>query len=262
MGASIHFFFSLWGTLMRTIFAVAVLMAFCASAAANPVIGFYTGGDPGEGLDFQGQFAYAINWGSPAPPAPPASGQVIGNATFTNWTSTPGATNVANMDDSGGFVPGTTAADAALKSLVDTGRWADGTNNITSNLTVQPGRQYLLQLIFQEGWNATAPGIRQFNIDVEGVRVATNFDINAITGPQTRNQNAPANNALNERGAFLRYAFTAGDNTANIVLSHGALDNPRIEALTLEIIPEPATVAILGVLLVSCGLATRRWRHC
>ncbi len=54
----------------RFLFAVAVLMAFCASAAANPVIGFYTGGDPGEGLDFQGQFAYAINFGSPAAPRP------------------------------------------------------------------------------------------------------------------------------------------------------------------------------------------------
>jgi hypothetical protein len=246
----------------RFLFAVAVLMAFGASAAANPVIGFYTGGDPGEGLDFQGQFAYAIDFGSPAAPAPPAGGQVIGNATFTNWTSTPGATNTANMDDSGIFQMGTTAADAALKSLVDTGRWADGTNNITSNLNVQAGRQYLLQLIFQEGWNASAPGIRQFHIDVEGVRVATNFDITAATGPQNVNRAAtPAITTPNTRGAFLRYAFTAGDGTANIVLSHGAVDNPRIEALTLEIIPEPATAAMLGVLLVSCGLATRRRRR-
>jgi hypothetical protein len=230
-----------------------VFTAFCATAAANPVIGVYTGGDPGEGLDFQGQFVYALDFGGPMP-----GGQTIGNATFTNWQSTPGATNVANMDDSGGFVPGTTAADAALKSLVDTGRWADGMNNITSNLTVQPGRPYILQLIFQEGWNATAPGIRQFNIDVEGVRLATNFDITAVTGPQTRNQNAPANNALNARGAFLRYSLTAPDNTLNIVLSHGATDNPRIEALTLELVPEPATLAMIGVLLVSGGLVMRR----
>jgi hypothetical protein len=120
-------------------------------------------------------------------------------------------------------------------------------------------------LIFQEGWNATAAGIRQFNIDVEGVRVWDNFDITAITGPQPRNMAAtPQVNVENTRGAFLRYAFTAGtrDTTANIVLSHGAVDNPRLEALTLEIIPEPATVAMLGVLLVSCGLATRRRRCC
>jgi hypothetical protein len=238
---------------MRTLFAVAVLTAFCASAAANPVIGTYSGGDPGEGLDFQGDFAYAIDLGG-------AGGQTIGDATFTSWESTPGATIVANQGDSSGFQMGTTANDAALKSLVDTGRWADGTNNITSNLTVQPGRPYLLQLIFQEGWNATAPGIRQFNIDVEGVRVATDFDINAVTGPQTRNQNDPANNALNTLGAVLSYSLTASDSTLNVVLSHGAVDNPRIEAITLEIIPEPATLVILG-LLVTSGFAVGRRRR-
>ena len=247
----------------RFLFAVAVIMAFCASAVANPVIGTYSGGDPGEGLDFQGQFAYAIDFGSPAAPAPPAGGFTIGNATFTDWAATPGATNVANMDDSGIFQTGTTTADANLKRLVDTGRWADGTNNITSNLTVQPGRQYLLQLIFQEGWNASAAGIRQFHVDVEGTRIATNFDITAATGPQNVNRAAtPAITTPNTRGAVLRYNLTAGDNALNIVLSHGAVDNPRIEALTLEIVPEPATLAILGVLLVSCGLATRRWRYC
>ena len=116
VGGSIFFLTVVGRDLMkRFLFAVAVLMAFCASAAANPVIGFYTGGDPGEGLDFQGQFAYAIDFGSPAAPAPPAGGFTIGNAAFTNWTATPGATNVANMDDSGIFQTGTTTADADLK---------------------------------------------------------------------------------------------------------------------------------------------------
>jgi hypothetical protein len=244
----------------RFLYAVAVLMAFCTSATANPVSGFYTGGDPGEGLDFQGHFAYAIDLANPNM----GGGQTIGNATFTPWQSTPGATIAADSDDSSVFQMGTTAADAALKSVVDTGRWENGaTDNITANLNVQTGRQYLLQLIFQEGWNATAPGIRQFHIDVEGVRVAENFDITAVTGPQPRNMAAtPQVNVENTRGAFLRYRLTAGDPTLNVVLAHGAVDNPRIEALTLEIIPEPATVAILGVLLVSCGVATRRWRRC
>jgi hypothetical protein len=247
-------------SMIRSLFALALLLAFCASAAANPVIGSYTGGDPGEGLDFQGQFAYAIDLAN----ANMGGGQTIGDATFTPWQSTPGATIAADSDDSSVFQMGTTAADAALKSLVDTGRWENGAaDNITANLNVTQGRRYLLQLIFQEGWNATAAGIRQFNIDVEGTRVATNFDITGVTGPQTRNMAAtPQVNVPNNLGAFLRYGFTAGDDQVNVVLSHGAVDNPRIEALTLEIIPEPATVAILGVLLVSCGLATRRWRHC
>jgi hypothetical protein len=97
---------------------------------------------------------------------------------------------------------------------------------------------------------------------VEGVRIATNFDITGVTGPQTRNMAAtPQVNVENQRGAFLRYGVTAGDGELNVVLSHGAVDNPRIEALTLEIIPEPATLAMISLLLVSCGLATRRWRR-
>ena len=247
--------------MIRTLFAIALLMAFSAAAVANPVIGTYSGADPGEGLDFEGNFVYAIDFAD----ANMGGGQTVGDATFTPWHSTPGATNVAQNTDSSVFQAGTTADDAALKSVVDTGRWAGDTNNITSDLTVQPGRQYILQLIFQEGWNATAPGIRQFNIDVEGVRLATDFDITAVTGAQTRNMAAtPQVNVENPLGAFLRYGFTAGarDNTVNIVLSHGAVDNPRIEALTLELVPEPATLATLGVLVVSCGLATRRRRRC
>jgi len=249
--------------MIRTLFAITLLAAFCSFTVANPVIGTYSGGDPGEGLDFQGQFAYAIDFADNNM----GGGQTVGNATFTPWQSTPGATIVAQNTDSGVFQAGTTADDAALKSVVDTGRWADLPNNITADLAVTPGRQYLLQLIFQEGWNATAPGIRQFNIDVEGTRVATNFDITAITGPQTRNMAAtPQVNVENPLGAFLRYQFTAGSRDAvlNIVLSHTTdprIDNPRIEALTLEIVPEPATLATVGVLLVSCGLATRRRRR-
>ncbi len=246
---------------MRTLFAFTLLTAFCSFAAANPVIGTYSGGDPGEGLDFQGQFAYAIDFGSPAAPAPPAGGFTIGNAAFTGWTATPGATNVANSEDSGIFQTGTTTDDAALKRLVDTGRWASGTTNITSDLAVQSGRQYLLQLIFQEGWNASAPGIRQFNIDVEGVRLATNFDITAVTGPHNVNRAAtPPITTPKTLGAVLTYGLTASDNSLNIVLSHGATDNPRIEALTLEIVPEPATLITIG-LLVSSGLALGRRRR-
>jgi hypothetical protein len=244
---------------MRTFLAVVVLASLCASAAANPVIGVYTGGDPGEGLDFQGNFAYAIDFGGAT-----TGGQTIGDAKFTPWsangnspgTGTPGATIGAQNEDSSIFQMGTTPADAALKSVVDTGRWAD-TNpaNITADLTVQTGRQYLLQLIFQEGWNATAPGIRQFNIDVEGLRLATNFDITEVTGPQPLNRSVTPNVLTpNTRGAVLSYAFTATDNQLNVVLSQSPIDNPRIEALTLEIIPEPATLVMLGLLAAS-GLA-------
>ncbi len=55
-------------------------------------IGVFTGGDAGEGLDFEGNFAYAINVGG-------AGGRTVGDATFTDGTevgmrrgTSPGAT--------------------------------------------------------------------------------------------------------------------------------------------------------------------------
>jgi hypothetical protein len=251
---------------MRTLFAVAVFTAFCTSAIADTVIGTYSGGDPGEGLDFQGNFVYAIDIGGAT-----TGGQTIGDATFTPWsangmspgTGTPGATIAAQNEDSSIFQVGTTADDAALKSVVDTGRWGD-TNpaDITADLAVEPGRPYRLQLIFQEGWNASAPGIRQFNIDVEGVRLAENFDITAVTGPQALNRAAtPQVLTPNTLGAVLSHSFTATDNQLNVVLSQSPIDNPRIEALTLELVPEPATLAMIGFLIVSCGFVMRRPRR-
>ena len=41
------------------------LAALTASSAwgATPTVGIFTGGDPGEGLDMQGNFTYAVNVG-------------------------------------------------------------------------------------------------------------------------------------------------------------------------------------------------------
>jgi hypothetical protein len=178
----------------------------------------------------QGDFVYAVDVGMNG-----LGGQTILDATFTAEAATPGASVMSTQQDSAIVEYGNTPSDNQLESLVSTGRWADGTTNITVDLDVDASQQYVLQLMFVEGWNATGPGIRQFNIDVEGVNLATNFDITAITGPQQLNRSAsPPVETPNPRGAVLEYMLTAPDNRLNIVLSHGPVDNPRLEAFTLK----------------------------
>jgi hypothetical protein len=189
----------------------------------------------------QGEFVYAVDVGTAG-----MGGQTILDATFTAEAATPGATVMSTQQDSAIVEYGSTANDEALEALVDTGRWADGTTNITVDMDVDVGQTYVLQLLFVEGWNATAPGIRQFNIDVDGVRLATNFDITEITGPQELNR-APTPQILtpNPEGAVFEYRYTAPDNQTNVVLSHGPVDNPRLEAFTLKFF-DPNTAPIPG----------------
>ena len=226
---------------LKALFGLIAMAAICTPVSANPVIRAFSGGDPGEGLDMEGEFVYAVDVGTAG-----AGMQTILDATFTAEAATPGATVVSTQQDSAIVEFGDSANDNALESLVSTGRWADGTTNITIDLDVDTGQEYVLQLMFVEGWNATGPGIRQFNIDVDGVNLATNFDITSITGPQQLNRGAtPPVETPNPMGAVVEYQFTAPDNVTNIVLSHGAVDNPRIEAFTLRFF-DPNTAPVPG----------------
>jgi hypothetical protein len=230
--------------MLKALVCLIAMAAICTTVGANPVIRAFSGGDPGEGLDMQGEFVYAVDVGDPAVVG--VQEETILDATFTAENATPGVTVASTQFDSAIVEFGNTPNDNQLESLVSTGRWADGTTNITMDLDVDTGQEYVLQLMFVEGWNATAPGIRQFNIDVDGIRLATNFDITSITGPQQLNRGAtPPVETPNPMGAVLEYMYTAPDNTTNIVLSHGATDNPRIEAFTLRFF-DPNTAPVPG----------------
>jgi hypothetical protein len=217
---------------LKALFCLIAAVAVGTTVSANPVMRAFSGADPGEGLDMQGQFVYAIDVGDPNTPL---GGQTVLDATFTSEGATPGATVMSTQIDSALVEFGNTPSDDALESVVSTGRWADGTTNITVDLDVDAGQEYVLQLMFVEGWNATAPGIRQFHIDVDGARLATEFDATALTGPQQLNRAAtPQVLTPNPMGAVFEYKYTAADAVTNIVLSHGAVDNPRLEAVTLK----------------------------
>jgi hypothetical protein len=221
------------------------MAAICTAVSANPVIRAFSGGDPGEGLDMEGAFVYAVDVGDPATTL---GGQTILDATFTSEGATPGATVMSNNIDSAIVEFGNTPDDNALESLVSTGRWAGGaaTDDLTVDLDVDPGQTYVLQLMFVEGWNSTAVDIRRFDIDVEGVNLATDFDITSVTGPQQLNRAVtPQVLTPNPMGAVFEYMLTAADNEINVVLSHGASDNPRLEAFTLKFF-DPNAVPVPG----------------
>ena len=99
--------------------------------------------------------------------------------------------------------------------------------------------------------------LRIGRVVVEGETLATNFDITAVAGTQNVVDGAGESFA----GAVIQHRFIAGDDVLNVALTHGAVDNPRFEALTVEIIPEPGSLVLM--LTAALGLLSlRRRRRC
>jgi hypothetical protein len=215
-----------------------------APAPQNTVLagslGVFTGGDAGEGLDMQGDFAYAINVGGPGD-------LMVGDAAFTDGSiagmeagSSPGATiNVANeIPDWHAPEYGDSANDEALEGITASIRW-NTPPGVTVDLEVDPGTPYKLQLLFAE--NCCDRG---FDILVEGELSVDNFNV-----PLT--QDGIANTA---QGAVFSQTLVAQDDLLNIALG-GANpwapdNNPILNGVTLEVVPEPS-----GLVLALIGLA-------
>jgi len=234
---------------MKFLKAALVGLTITLSSAANAGLittGTFTGGDTGEGLDFSGNFEYAVN-------VLGTGGGTIGDATFTNDSASgihiSAQNQIANWH---GANYGNTANDNALENVMRSIRWSGaGTDVVTvalDNLTI--GNTYSLQLLFAESCCN-----RGFDISVEGSQIVDNFSAYSLQGSTN-------NTSL---GAFARYEFTAQDATLNIALGGAASgypdNNPILNGLTLEnttsvSVPEPSTFAILALGLI--GLVSRR----
>ncbi len=189
--------------------------------------GVFTGSDPGEGLDLQGDFVYAVNVGSGVP-----VGQVIGDATFTA-DNAPGVSVSAqhqiptwlgpNFDNGDGGTSG--GAEGPLEQVMRSIRWSANPNDVTVDLTLGNlaiGQAYKLQMMYAE-----ACCNRAFDILAEGEMVYDEFNPGAIAGI----------NGAPTQGAVFTYTFIAGDDTLNLFLGDGtsAPDmSPILNALTLE----------------------------
>ncbi len=211
-------------------------------------IGTFTGGDPGEGLDLSGEFAYAINVGGPG-------GSVVEDATFTDGSiagmdggSSPGATITVANEIVDWHAPeyGDSANDDGLETVMQSIRW-NNPPGVEVNLDVTPGQEYKLQLLFAEQCCD-----RGFDITVEDELVVDNFNVQVT-------QEGMGNTS---QGVFYTKSFVAGDDVLNILLGGvnplASDNNPILNGVTLEVVPEPSSLVLtlLGLLGVA-GLRRR-----
>ena len=227
---------------LRAVLCGALLIPATSAGAA---VGTYTGGDVGEGLDLDGTFAYAVKVQENAEDAP----VTIRDAVFTPDSTTPGVTLTGWASHIANWVGpnyGASANDQALATVVDTIRHVGtlpGTGSI--DLAVTQGVTYKLQMMYQEGCCN-----RGFDIFVEGANAQDNFSTGPINGAPTS-------------GTVFTHTFTAGDAIADIDLVGVAGEfpdtNPTLFAFTLEVVPEPTALGLLGAGALG-ALARRRSR--
>jgi hypothetical protein len=211
------------------------------------IVGQFTGGDPGEGLDLTGQFLYAFSVG----PDTAAAGQA-GDASFGLDTDS-GITVTAGNNILNWHAPnyGDSPNDDALETVMRSIRWANAATVMPAldvdldNLEV--GRRYKLQLLFAEqccqgrGFDVFIRPVPQDNpfalFDIATDRMlAHNFNPAAVQGG--------AGNT--KAGAFISYEFVAQDTMLHIVLD-GRMASPLLtdhnailNGVTLALVDEGA----------------------
>ena len=114
---------------------------------------------------------------------------------------------------------------------------------------LEAGAIYQVQLLFAEGCCN-----RGFDVSIEGMLVGNDFSPLAVQGGSV------GDNVFT--GVVLSHVFLAADDTLNIALNGAGTPypdkNPIIQGFTLELVPEPTSLALLG--LGAVALVRRRRR--
>lgn len=198
-------------------------------------------------LDFSGNFVYAVTTRDDA------DGLTIGDAVFTSdpnglTGAISGHRDIQNWGGPYTFSGSVNPADdinlgVALDAIEWSAAFASEDMLITlENLT--PGAEYKLQLLFAEGGGTTD---RYVDVVVDGVLVEDEFN---------------SGNALVDPRLAVVHTFFASDSTVFINFPTASTPGDHTEtinALTLELVPEPTSAALLG--LAGIVLAARRRRR-
>ncbi len=194
------------------------LAALTASSAwgATPTVGIFTGGDPGEGLDMQGNFTYAVNVG------PNGAVGKVGDANFTADNIVGVTVDAQNNIGTGGWLAadfGETENDNNLEAVLASIRWSGAPAVVTVQMRVERGVEYKLQVLQGED---CCPG-RGFNITLNDELLAENFMPGVLQSPG-------GDFATEKRiqGAVVTYQFTAATNNLVLVLSGPAAPSEEI----------------------------------
>jgi len=201
-----------------------VLTTGPATKISNVVVQAFSGGDPGEGLDLQGNFKYAFNVSSAG-----AAGKA-GDADFTA-DDAPGISVIApnNIPNWNSPEYGDSTADNVIEKVTQSIRYGGTIKVLLANLV--PASTYRLQMLFYE----QCCGGRGFNIYADGALVTENFSPPAVQGG--------INNTA--AGAMVSVDLETQRDTLAIVLTiNGRTDetltdpNAILDGVTLETLKE------------------------
>jgi|GEM_PF-1901483 len=218
-------------------------------------ISTFTGGDSVDGFALSGTYLYTVSLGGNFGPQT-VQGYVfsdVGSSTGVTQTLGGSGSVAGNWDAArAGVEYGTSADDNAFEAIMFNTALSYGTSpSVSVDIDVTSGQEYSLQMFFSDN---SAVARRNFDVSIEGVVEVGTFEPQqgmGVTDPQAF-------------GSIISHTFTAGDTALNLVLggngsfASGGDPNPIIQAFTLQAVPEPSSIILVGIALFGLVAFRRR----